>query len=91
MRYKISHTDSFDKKVLKFFKKHQDIFDRFQKTVILLSENPFHPSLRLHKLQGNKSNYYSVSITMSYRIILDFIIIDEEIILIDIGSHDDVY
>jgi len=28
---------------------------------------------------------------MSYRIIVDFIIIDDVIILIDIGSHDEVY
>ena len=37
------------------------------------------------------SAYYSISINIEYRIILDFIIIDEVIILLDIGTHDEVY
>jgi mRNA-degrading endonuclease RelE of RelBE toxin-antitoxin system len=28
---------------------------------------------------------------MEYRVIIDFIIKDDEIILVDIGTHDDVY
>jgi len=47
--------------------------------------------LRLHKLEGKLRIYYSVSITMEYRIVIDFIIKENEIIPIDIGSHDEVY
>ena len=79
------------KKLKKFLKKHPNIFNSYEKTIFLLENNPFHPSLRLHKLQGEIKEYHSVSIDMQYRIIIDFIIIDEQIILIDIGSHDDVY
>jgi mRNA-degrading endonuclease YafQ of YafQ-DinJ toxin-antitoxin module len=64
---------------------------KYQKTVRLLQQNPYHPSLRLHKLQGDLKEYFSVSLDMEYRIIMDFIIIDEQIYLIDIGSHDEVY
>ena len=53
--------------------------------------NPGHPSLRIHKLKGILSELYSVLINISYRITIDFIIQNDVIIPIDIGSHDNVY
>lgn len=50
-----------------------------------------HLSLRLHKLSGSLSDLSSVSINMSYRITLELMIQDRDIILINIGSHDEVY
>ena len=91
MPYNITRTDEYFKKSVKFLKKHPDILSKYEKTLILLSANPHHPSLRLHKLQGNLKEFYSVSLDLQYRIILDFIIVDEVIILLDIGSHDEVY
>lgn len=91
MNYKIIITEEFDKKIKKFLKKHFDLYLKVSKTLTLLSDNPFHPSLRLHKLKGNLGEYHSVSIDMSYRIVIEFIIKDGEIIPIDIGSHDEVY
>lgn len=91
MSYEIRLTDTFKKKAARFFKKHPDLLDRYGKTLRLLQENPFHPSLRLHKLQGKLNDYHSVSIDMSYRITIDFLITESAIIPIDIGSHDDVY
>jgi len=56
-----------------------------------LKANPHHPSLRLHKLKGTLKDYDSVSISMAYRVVLELIITDEEIILLDIGKHKEVY
>ena len=67
------------------------MFKRYAKAMAILEVDPFHPSLRLHKLKGNLNEYYSVSINMEYRVVIDFLIVDKEIIPIDIGSHDDVY
>ena len=53
--------------------------------------NPHHPSLRLHRLQGQLNGLSSVSINMSYRIVLELLIQDGDIILVDIGNHDRVY
>ena len=89
--YKLVQTDKYKKKVVKFLKKHRNLISKYEKTIFLLEQNPFHPSLRLHKLKGDLKEFYSVSIDMEYRIIIDFIIIDYRIILIDIGSHDEVY
>ena len=87
----IKVSDSYSKKVIKFFKKHKDIYPQYKKTIELLQNNPHHPSLRIHKLHGKMSKYSSVSINMKYRVVIDFIIVDDVIILLDIGSHNDVY
>ena len=91
MSYKLIYKDSFIKKAVKLFKKNPILKDKFDKTIKQLEKDPFYPSLRLHKLKGNLKEYYSVSINMSYRIVINLIIIDNEIYLLDIGSHDDVY
>jgi mRNA-degrading endonuclease YafQ of YafQ-DinJ toxin-antitoxin module len=91
MPYKIVRTDSYFKKLTKFLKKHPDAIERYIKTIELLEINPFHPSLRLHKLQGKLNEYHSVSINLSYRIVIDLVITEAQIIPIDIGAHDEVY
>lgn len=91
MNYKIIVTDSYLKKLKKFLNKHPVILPRYIKTIEILEHNPHHPSLRLHKLQGNLCEFHSISITMDYRVIIDFIIQDNEIIPVDIGTHNDVY
>lgn len=91
MLYKLIITDTYFKKLKKFIKKHPQILERYAKTIKLLEIDPYHPSLRLHNLQGKLKEYQSISITIKYRLIIDFIIEDEKIILLDIGSHDEVY
>ena len=91
MNYKIIVTDVYKKRVKKFLKKHPNMLTRYAKAIAILEVDPFHPSLRLHKLKGNLNEYYSVSINMEYRVVIDFLVVDNEIIPIDIGSHDDVY
>lgn len=91
MSYKIVTTDTYLKKLKKFIKRHLDVLERYMKTIGILELNPNHPSLRLHKLQGRLCELHSVSITMEYRIIIDFILKDDEIIPVDIGIHGDMY
>lgn len=43
------------------------------------------------KLEGNLKEYYSISISMQYRVVIDFVIEDGDIIPIDIGSHEEEY
>ena len=87
----IIYTESYNKRAKKFIKKHPDLLPQYEKTLKLLEINPNHPSLRLHKLKGKLSELYSISINISYRINIDFIIEDDKIIPIDVGSHDELY
>jgi mRNA-degrading endonuclease YafQ of YafQ-DinJ toxin-antitoxin module len=89
--YKILYPDSYVKRAKKFLKKHPEIHNQYKKTLELLELNPYHPSLRLHGLQGHLNGLSSISINMSCRIVLEIIIQEEEITLIAVGNHDQVY
>ena len=91
MNYKIVQTELYKKRALKFLRKNPHMMAKYIKSMDMLEINPFHPSLRLHKLQGQLSDYCSVSIDLSYRMVIEFIIKENEIIPIDIGTHDEVY
>lgn len=84
-------TESYTRRARRVLKAHPELLGVYEKTLMLLELNPHHPSLRLHKLQGKLKDLYSVSITLSYRITLSFAMIEDAIVLIDIGSHDDLY
>jgi len=90
-KYTVQLSTRYKKLATKFLKQHPNLLDTYKKTLRLLEVNPHHPSLRLHKLKGDLKEFYSVSINMQYRIILDFVIKDDLIILINIGSHDRMY
>ncbi|MBW1759037.1 MAG: type II toxin-antitoxin system RelE/ParE family toxin [Deltaproteobacteria bacterium] len=91
MKYKLIYTDSYIKKTIKFLKKHPELISQYEKTLKILEINPHHPSLRLHQLKGRLKDLHSVSINISYRITLEFYFSDKEIVLVNIGHHDDVY
>jgi mRNA-degrading endonuclease YafQ of YafQ-DinJ toxin-antitoxin module len=87
MTYSLKTPESYAKKLGKFLKTHPELIAPYKKTVELLETNPYHPSLRLHTLQGNLKNFHSVSINLKYRIVINFIIEDQQIILIDVNKH----
>jgi len=89
--YNITQTDTFEKRSIKFFKKHRDLVPKFKKVIEKLIDDPFENSLKTHKLKGNLSEFYACSLTYQYRIVLTIEIKDEEIILVNIGTHDEVY
>lgn len=91
MSYKLVFTESYERRVRRFLKKHPEIRSQYDKTIRLLELNPHHPSLRLHRLEGSLSDLHSVSINMSYRITMELLVTDETIIPVNIGTHDDVY
>jgi mRNA-degrading endonuclease YafQ of YafQ-DinJ toxin-antitoxin module len=89
--YSLVFTEAYTRRAIRFLRKHPELRSAYGKTLHLLELNPFHPSLRLHKLKGRLSDLHSVSINLSYRITLEFLIEGRTIIPIAIGSHDEVY
>lgn len=84
-------TPSFVRSAKKFIKKHPELKVKFSATLRKLEQNPFNPKLALHPLGGKLKGIQSVSLTDSYRITLTVVIAEDEIILLDVGSHDEVY
>jgi len=89
--YKLVFPESYQKREVAFIKRHPELIERYKKVLRLLQLDPFHPTLKLHKLKGKFQDKYAVSINYTYRIVTAFVITDNEIILIDIGYHDEVY
>lgn len=91
MSWSLVFTEQYEKRALRFLKRHPELEKQYLKTLQLMEANPFHPSLRLHPLSGRLSGLYSVSISLSYRITLEFLIQEQEIIPVNVGDHDSVY
>lgn len=88
---KIIYTSSYNKKAAAFLKKHPDLINLYAKALQLLELNPGHPSLKLHKLTGKHAGLYSIAINITYRISIIFILHEDKVVPVDIGSHDEVY
>jgi mRNA-degrading endonuclease YafQ of YafQ-DinJ toxin-antitoxin module len=91
MKYRILYTETYVRQAKKFIKKHPEIIGQYEKTLRLMEIDSFHPSLRLHKLKGRLSDLHSVSINISYRIVIEFLIQGNTIIPVTVGSHDEAY
>ena len=91
MSYVLVFTDSYNKRAARFIKKHPELSQQYLKTLQLLEANPFHPSLRMHALKGKMDGLHSISINLSYRITIELLVLEHEIIPINIGDHDTVY
>jgi mRNA-degrading endonuclease YafQ of YafQ-DinJ toxin-antitoxin module len=91
MPYSLIFTESYEKIEKLFLKRHPDLLDRYHKTLAILEQAPFHPSLRVHALEGRLAGLYAVSINLQYRITLELELREQEIILVSVGSHGEVY
>ena len=88
--YALLFTDQYNRRAAKFLKQHPALRSTYLKTLQLLQANPTHPSLRLHALHGKLEGLHSVSINVSYRITLELLIQDHQIIPVNVGDHDAV-
>ncbi|MEQ1594589.1 MAG: plasmid stabilization protein [Casimicrobium sp.] len=91
MTYQLVFTEQYNKRAERFLKRHPDTEKQYLKTLQLLAINPHHPSLRLHALAGRMDGLHSVSINMSYRITLELVIRDRQIIPVNVGDHGAAY
>lgn len=91
MSWQLVFTEQYNRRAAKFLKRHPEVEGQYGKTLELLELNPHHPSLRLHALSGRLDGLHSVSITLTYRITMEMIITEKEIVLINVGDHEAVY
>jgi addiction module RelE/StbE family toxin len=86
----ISFSSGFKRSLKKKLKSNSKLEILFFEKLQLFSLDIFHPQLKTHKLTGDLSNYWSFSVQHDLRVIFYFED-DNNIILTDIGSHDEVY
>ncbi len=86
----------WDEKFKRLFKKlnqkHPDLKEQFRSKMELFVIDPFHPSLKTYSLSGTLKGSWAIRINFEQRLIFRFM--DKEkkkILLIDLGTHDEVY
>jgi mRNA-degrading endonuclease YafQ of YafQ-DinJ toxin-antitoxin module len=89
--YTISRTSAFDRAVRKFLRRHPDLQQRLASIINDLEADPFQPALRLHPLRGAMEGSFAVSLNFHYRLVLTVDADQRDIMLLDIGNHDEVY
>jgi mRNA-degrading endonuclease YafQ of YafQ-DinJ toxin-antitoxin module len=85
-----SSDESFTRILKKWRKKHPELNDRFQEKLELFKSEPFHPSLKTHSLSGNFAGSWAISINYEQRLMFKFLS-DTKVLLIALGTHDEVY
>ncbi len=90
---KLNLTKKFKKEAVKLTSKDSALKNKLSNVLKILSEDPFSPLLRPHKLKGEYKDLWALSLTYELRIIIQFRDINNEkvIDLLTIGTHDEVY
>jgi len=91
MSFTLVTTQHFERRARKFLRKHPDLRQALRDTLQDLSRDPFQPRLELHSLSGNLASVQAVRLTYSYRLTLKVQPTEQEVVLLDIGTHDEVY
>ena len=86
---------SFKRAFKTSIKRRPDLKPKIESKLRLLANDPYDPILRTHKLKGKLSGAWACSVEYDCRIVFSLRENQEtkveEIILIDIGTHDEVY
>jgi mRNA-degrading endonuclease YafQ of YafQ-DinJ toxin-antitoxin module len=86
----ISFSSSFHRAFKKRIKGNLDLELKFWQKVEQFTIDPFAQSLRTHKLSGKLKELWSFSVEYDERVLFYFTE-DENVVFVDIGSHDEVY
>jgi mRNA-degrading endonuclease YafQ of YafQ-DinJ toxin-antitoxin module len=79
-------------KISPLFERHyrklpKEIKERAKRKEKIFRKNPFDPRLKTHKLHGKEKECWAFWIDYKYRIKFIFLS-DEEVLFLDIGTHD---
>jgi len=84
--------DGFKKIYKRWSKKHPELVDVLEKRLQLFVKEPFHPLLKTHSLSGTLKGLWAIRITYEQRLIFKFLGKGKKkALLIDIGTHNEVY
>jgi len=68
---------------------------KVERSLQRLAEDPFHPTLHSHKLKGKLAGAWACTVDYDNRLLFEFVLNpesgEEEILLLTMGTHDEVY
>ncbi len=80
----------FKKAYRKKLQNNVELKRKFAKSMKLFSTDPFNKQLRTHKLTGKLQGLWAFSVDYDVRVVFSFLS-ETEVLLVDMGSHDEVY
>jgi mRNA interferase YafQ len=93
--YKLVITSKFKRAFRKFARRNADLQTRIEETIAAMENDIFAANLGTHKLEGKLSGLLSCSCGYNCRIVFTLETDNESeeqvVLLLDIGTHDDVY
>ncbi len=89
--FQLVRTHHFDRQLARFARAHPELKAKIANLLRDLERDPFQPHLRLHPLAGEFQGLHAASLTYSYRVTMTLRLDEHEIVLLDVGSHDEVY
>ncbi len=93
MRRELLRTSAFIRAARRYLKKHPDISSDVKAALELLAVDASDPCLKMHKLKGNLDGVWACSAGHDLRILFEFAQHEgrEAILLLSMGTHDEVY
>ena len=90
---KLLFSTTFDRKIKRLLKKNLSLKANVGETLKLLEMDVFHPALKTHKLKGKLEGRWACTIAYDLRIVFKVVQFEnaEAILLLTIGTHDEVY
>lgn len=86
---------AFVRAVKRALRRQPELREGVERTLKLLAEDPFHPMLHSHKLKGELAGAWACTVDYDNRILFEFVRNpesgEEEILLLTMGTHDEVY
>jgi mRNA interferase YafQ len=86
---------TFVRAVKRTVRKNPALKQDIAETLRLLQENPFAAQLASHKLKGKLAGSWACSVGYDLRLVFDFVKSanqpEDDILLLEIGTHDEVY
>jgi addiction module RelE/StbE family toxin len=86
---KINYHRDFKKNFRKRISPHENLVKRFEERLKLFLKDPKNPILQDHALVGKRINLRAFSVTGDIRVV--YLIKGNELYLLDIGTHSQVY
>jgi addiction module RelE/StbE family toxin len=87
---KVGFSSSFKRAFKKKISFSKDLEGRFWGRLELFMNNPYDAKLKTHKLSGELKDLWSFSIEYDIRVLFLFVS-KNKVLLVDIGTHDEVY
>jgi addiction module RelE/StbE family toxin len=87
---KVAFSSSFKRAFKKKIKRNRALEEIFWKKLEKFMREPFSKELKTHKLSGQLKDLWSFSIGYDMRVIF-FFAEKDKVVLVDIGTHEEVY